>query len=198
MEEFRIIKWFPNFSVSNFGNVRNNSTGKNLKPTITKNGYYMVILCDEYKTNKFYIHRLVGQTFLNNPEKKKCIDHIDNNRLKNHISNLRFATLQENQYNRKLSSNNTSGAKGVYFHKPFNKWMVLISINGKLKNLGYFEKKEDAIRKRVEKAKEIYGEYMNSCEQIKEDIVEIKDDNQRELDEIEALERELDELIKRK
>ena len=66
--------------------------------------------------------------------------------------------------NRKLSSKNTSNYKGVTFHKPSNKWMAQILINGKNKNLGYFEKIEDAVNARVKKAEELFGEYMNSCE----------------------------------
>ena len=46
-EEFRIIKDYENYSVSNFGNVRNNTTGRILKPGINGNGYYHVILCKD-------------------------------------------------------------------------------------------------------------------------------------------------------
>ena len=43
-----------------------------------------------------YIHRIVGNTFLSNPEGKRCINHIDGNKHNNHISNLEFATYKEN------------------------------------------------------------------------------------------------------
>ena len=87
---------------------------------------------------------------------------IYNNRLNNNIHTLRWVSDRENQMNRKLSSNNTSNYKGVTYHRPSNKWEAYIRIDGKNKNLGYFDKIEDAVNCRVKKAKEVYGEYMNS------------------------------------
>ena len=66
--------------------------------------------------------------------------------------------------NRKLNSKNTSNHKGVCFDKQRKKWRAFININGKMNHLGYFDKIEDAVNTRVKKAKEIFGEYMNSCE----------------------------------
>ena len=117
MEEFRIIKGFPNYSVSNFGNVRNNSTGRILKAGIEGQGYYIVVLSKDGKTRAKKVHRLVGEAFIPNPENKGCLDHINNDKLNNNISNLRWCSQQQNSYNQKLSSVNTSGSKGVYFHK---------------------------------------------------------------------------------
>jgi hypothetical protein len=73
-------------------------------------------------------------------------------------------THQENQMNRSMQSNNTSGIKGVHFHKNTNKWRARISIDGKQKHLGLFTNIEDAIQTRKRKAKEVFGEYINSCE----------------------------------
>ena len=56
-EEFKIIKDFPNYEVSNFGYVKNIKTGKILKPGIDGHGYYYVILCKDGKTyTKKYIN----------------------------------------------------------------------------------------------------------------------------------------------
>ena len=96
--------------------------------------------------------------------------------------------------NTKISIKNTSGTKGVDFDKFSNKWRAAITLNGKYYNLGRFENKEDAIKARVKKANELFGEFVNECEKIKEDIKQLKDDKQRELDEIEELERELEEI----
>ncbi len=194
-EEFRIIKDYDNYSVSNLGNIKNNKTGKIMKLSMDGKGYYKINLFNDKKPQTKYVHRLVGETFIPNPLNKKCIDHKDNNPLNNHISNLRYATHQENQFNQQLSSSNTSGSKGVHFNKREKKWVAKIKVNGKSKHLGLFDKKEDAIRARVLKAKELYGEFMNECEKIKDEIAELKDDKQRELDEIEELDRELDEIL---
>ena len=163
MEEYKIIKDFENYSVSNFGNIRNNKTGRILKPGI-HNGYYQVILSIDGKHFTKTIHKLVAEYFIHNPYNKNCVDHIDNNKLNNNVCNLRFCTQQENCMNTKLSSNNTSNYKGVTYHKQSNKWMAQIMINGKKQYLGFFDKIEDAVHARVKKAQELFGEFMNSCE----------------------------------
>ena len=111
-----------------------------------------------------YIHKLTAEAFLENPENKKCVDHIDNDRQNNNLINLRFATSQENNRNTKLSSKNTSGAKGVRWQKGQNRWRAEITINGKLIYLGSFINKDDAINIRVQRAKDEFGEYINKCE----------------------------------
>ena len=63
-----------------------------------------------------------------------------------------------------MRSNNTSGIKGVCFHKASNKWIVQIMINGKKKHIGIYETKEQAIEARKLKAIELFGEFMNDCE----------------------------------
>jgi len=70
------------------------------------------------------------------------IDHINGNRLDNRLENLRPATTSQNAYNRALNSLNTSGVKGLSWAKKPKKWLACIRVNGKNKNLGYFESKE--------------------------------------------------------
>ena len=163
-ETFRIIKDFENYSVSNFGNIRNNKTGRVLKPGITTHGYYNVILYKDRISFNKKVHKLVAEYFIANPYNKQCVDHIDNNKLNNNISNLRYCTLKENSMNSKLSSRNTSNFKGVSYHKQRNKWVAHIKLNGKKQHLGYFDKIEDAVNCRVKKAEKLFGEFKNSCE----------------------------------
>jgi len=207
VEQYKIIKDFENYSVSNFGNIINNKTGRVLKPGIDGSGYYYVNLCKDGKTYKKRIHKLVGEFFIPNLFNKRCIDHIDNNRLNNNFSNLRYCTQQENCMNSKLSFKNTSNFKGVYFSKNSNKWMAYISINGKMKHLGYFDNIEDAINARVKKAKEVYGEFMNKCE--KEVVININipantkvnlniNIKSQEDQEIEELEKEFNDILNKK
>jgi hypothetical protein len=155
---------YPNYAVSNYGNVKNRNTDKILKPDLTHNGYLRVKLYHNDNYKKILIHRLVISTFEANPDNKKCVDHIDNDTKNNELFNLRFATRQENGYNRKLNNNNTSGIKGVYFHKPANKWIASISINKKRFHIGLYDNIEGAIKARQEKAKELFGVFMNNCE----------------------------------
>ena len=202
MEEFKIIKDFDNYEVSNFGNVRNNQTGHILKPGINTQGYYFVNLYKDGKIKTKRIHRLVGEAFIPNQLNKPLIDHINNLRTDNRVENLRWATTQENAFNQQLSSANTSGSKGVYYHKRDKVWYAKIQINGQKLHLGNFDSKEEAIKARVKKAKQLFGEYLNACEQIKVEVkeeIQIKQKEiykkQRELEELEALDRELDEIL---
>jgi len=171
MEEYRVIQNFNNYEISNKGNVRNKNTGKLLKQHVYGNGgYKMVSLTqDKVKLTK-WIHRLVGETFISNPDNKPCIDHKDNNRTNNHIDNLRWATKRENVINSKISSKNSSGYKGVSYDKKNNKWKARININGVNTFLGYYVEKNDAIEARKLKANMTLGEYINKCE--KEEIIE--------------------------
>lgn len=73
-----------------------------------------------------------------------CVDHIDGDPSNNKWCNLREATLSQNQWNRKISINCTSGIKGVSFHKRANKWRAIIGVSGKSIHLGYYATKEEA------------------------------------------------------
>lgn len=81
-------------------------------------------------------------------QNKSIIDHINKNSLDNTKSNLRIVTPLLNSWNTKDWSHNTSGIRGVGFHKPSNKWLAHMQFNGKPIHLGIFEHKEDAILKR--------------------------------------------------
>jgi hypothetical protein len=167
MEEYKIIKDFSNYSVSNLGNVKNNSTGRILRPRLDRDSYKMCGLNTNGIKKICPIHRLVAQAFILNPSSKKQVDHIDNNRLNNNVDNLRWVTIQENQFNRQLSVNNTSGVKGVCYNKQSNKWRATIMVNSKTINIGYYNTIEEATEARQKKANELFGEFTNKCEKLK-------------------------------
>ncbi len=95
-EEYKVIKGYENYSVSNFWNVRNDLKRRILKQSNHNKGYKVVAL--DYKL--YLVHMLVANAFIANPGNKQCVDHIDNDRSNNRIDNLRLATFSENQYNR--------------------------------------------------------------------------------------------------
>jgi hypothetical protein len=74
------------------------------------------------------------------------IDHIDRNPLNNCRTNLRFATLSEQQINQGMKSTNTSGVKGVCWAKARNKWQVDIDN----KSVGRYTSFEKACEARVQ------------------------------------------------
>lgn len=77
-------------------------------------------------------------------------DHHNRNKLDNRSENLIKCTQQENVRNRSMQSNNTSGIIGVSWDKNRNKWLAHITISKKMKNIGRFVNKEDAIRARLQ------------------------------------------------
>lgn len=171
-ENFKPIYNNEDYAVSNLGNVKQISTDKALKPYKLKTGYITVYI----NNAPFPVHRLVAWAFIPNPEHKRCVDHIDGNRENNDVLNLRWATHEQNAFNRKIRVDNKTGNTGVYFNNKCNKWYSCISINGKLTNLGYFDTKEEAIKIRVISANEIYGEFCNSRERLTPEITELDAD----------------------
>lgn len=89
------------YQVSNYGNVKSILYNKILKSCWrnSKKEYKTVYLSNCNKRKTFSIHRLVAAAFIPNPNNKPCVDHIDGNRLNNHVDNLRWATHLENNNN---------------------------------------------------------------------------------------------------
>ena len=82
-------------------------------------------------------HRLIFM--LHNGFMPQEIDHINGDRADNRIENLRAVTRSENQCNRGVLANNTSGYAGVSWHKKSKAWVVRVMKNGKTRMLGYFK-----------------------------------------------------------
>jgi len=161
MEIYKPVTGYEDlYEISDFGNVRNCKTGRILKGSERKNGYLCVHFYVNGK-NKFYlIHRLVALTFLENPENKPSVDHIDRNKQNNRLENLKWCTNSENQINTGIYSTNTSGIKGVGFHKAINKYMAYIYKNGIQTHLGLFNTFEEATAVRRQAELEVYGKYL--------------------------------------
>ena len=73
MEEWQVINEFPNYDISNLGNIRNNKTGKALKSCI-KGGYANINLTNGKHRQSCKIHRLVALAFIENPENKSDVN----------------------------------------------------------------------------------------------------------------------------
>ena len=97
--------------------------------------------------------------FIMNAQKGQEVDHIDGNRLNNQRSNLRICSHSQNQMNRAMAANNTSGFKGVVWDKNVNKWRSEIKINKIKKCSGYFVDKKDAAVAYNNAARKYFGEF---------------------------------------
>lgn len=87
------------------------------------------------------------------------VDHIYGNRNDNRKAFLRLATRTQNNQNKRLRSDNTSGVTGVNYHKKRNSWVARIRVNKQEIRLGYFATFESAVRARLQAEKEYFGEF---------------------------------------
>ena len=163
-ESFKFIKDFEMYMISDCGRVFSIKSHRFLKPYLNSHNYYFVSLSNYSIAKKFSIHRLVAKSFLNNPENKRCVDHINNIRTDNRLANLRWCSDTENNRNSKIRNDSTTGIKGISFNKTCNKYYVQIRINRKLKYIGDYKTLEEATIARKKVANELFGEFTHSSE----------------------------------
>ena len=98
MDEWRRIEDLP-YSVNYSGEVRNDRTGKILKPNKTA-GYYQVRLWVNRTIYYRLVHRLVASAFVENKDGKQEVNHKDGDKTNNNANNLEWVTRSENQVHR--------------------------------------------------------------------------------------------------
>jgi hypothetical protein len=138
---------FKDYQSANAWNARN--AGK-YAVSIDSEGYYSVQINGE----KWKQHRVIWK-MIYGQDPKGDLDHIDQNKLNNNISNLRETDDYLNSKNMSMFKNNKSGVTGVNFmhDRKSRPWRAQINWHGKKKNLGNFASIDDAIeaRKQAEK-----------------------------------------------
>ena len=113
------IKGFENlYEISNTGKVRSlcgRYGYKNiLKLGVGSRGYLNVCLCDKGKQTTFNVHRLVAQTFIPNPDNLPCVNHKDEDRTNNNVSNLEWCSYYHNNiYGQRLTKSALKISKPV-------------------------------------------------------------------------------------
>ena len=122
--------------------------------TVRQDGYVRISV----DGRRHFAHRLAW-LYVHGEFPSHCIDHIDRVRANNRISNIRLATRAENQKNRNIQTNNTSGYKGVCWHKKAGKWIVFATLNGKQKYIGLFDAAEMASEAYQAFASQNHGEF---------------------------------------
>ena len=160
-EVWRSIDCYINYQVSNCGRVRHAKTGKMLATCKHKGGYLYSTLSQGGKSTKLYVHRLVAKEFLDNPDDKGFVDHINHNRSDNTVTNLRWVTRVENNKNTTSRRNASSKYCGVHWSKSIKRWIAQITDNGKSIHIGCFDTAEEAAEAYDERARLIHGEYAN-------------------------------------
>lgn len=151
------------YQISNYGNVKTLSRiyfsgriHKNPKQidehlrkfTLSPNGYYIVILLKNGIRRGYLVHSLVWDAFGKLPRIAPLqIDHINENKLDNHIDNLQLITPK---MNRRKSIKRDLPIGVVYYHNNPNKFQAQITKNGKGHFLGAFDTPEEAHQKYLE------------------------------------------------
>ena len=89
---------FKDYKITRDGKVISlkHNKEREIKGYIDKDGYRRVLLHIDGKRRKFFVHRLVAQQYIENPENKPQVNHKDGNKLNNNVENLEWVTNKEN------------------------------------------------------------------------------------------------------
>jgi len=140
-----------NYFISKNGIVKN-KRNRILKPS-NELGYLRFRFSLKGKVKRIYLHRIIAEMFISNPENKSQVNHIDGDKLNNSINNLEWVTPRENMSHLSLSKNKNCKYLGVSYISGMKKFQVSIWIDGKKNYLGSF--------KTEEQAKEVYDKFVN-------------------------------------
>jgi len=99
MEEWKDVKGYEGLYKAHINGDIEGPTGTILKTYDNGRGYLTVTLYKDRKGAHKYVHRLIAEAFIPNPDNKKYVDHIDTNRKNNCVANLRWVTGSENRNN---------------------------------------------------------------------------------------------------
>ena len=95
MVQWKKVKDYPNYSVSEDGQVRNDVT-ENIMSQSLVGGYPMIGLRNQEGRKMLYVHRLVATAFLSNPENYPECNHINAIKQDNRVENLEWCTREWN------------------------------------------------------------------------------------------------------
>lgn len=129
LEEWRSVEGFEDrYKVSNTGLVFSIVSNRLLTPKIDKYGYKVVSLCRNGKSKHIAVHRLVATAFIPNPYNLPTVNHKDENKLNNHVSNLEWLSIKDND-NYGSRNERMSNSKKVNPIAQYDTSMTLIKIH---------------------------------------------------------------------
>lgn len=144
--------------------VKTKYRGKLLKQNISKFGYCRINLTHAQKREYFFVHRLIAQSFIPNPNNLPFVNHKDFNKINNHVNNLEWITGRDNIHHYYNTIESTSNYIGVHKLKTgcnkcgSGKWQVHISINNTPHRLNNHKSEKEA-KKVYDTALEIYEKH---------------------------------------
>lgn len=106
--EFKTITTEPNYEISKEGIIRNSINGKIKSQYIGTTGYYMISISHNNKSKPLRVHRLIAEAFIDNPDRYKCINHLNGIKTDNSIENLEWCSHIQNMqhaFNTGLANN---------------------------------------------------------------------------------------------
>jgi hypothetical protein len=121
---------------------------------VTRLGYRRILVSGK----KYLAHRLVW-LYVTGEWPAGWIDHANGDASDNRFENLRQATPSENSRNKKVRNDNSSGLKGVNWHKKNKRYAAKIEVDGVSAHLGYFKCPTAAHFAYCRAAKEHFGEF---------------------------------------
>ena len=157
MEIWKKLNDYPDYEISNLGNVKSLKR-KNLiilKPSVDGIGYKQVVLSAYNKIKTIKVHQLVAIAFLNHKidGHKIVVNHKNFIKTDNRLVNLELVTQRVNCNKKHLKS--SSKYTGVSYDKVNKKWVSRIRINNIVYHLGVFKNELEASEKYEEKLKQI-------------------------------------------
>lgn len=131
-EILEIVSYCPDSGIFRWAITRSGTSAGSVAGSVNRKGYITIRILGR----SYLAHRLAW--YIMTGEQPEQIDHRKGARDDNRFLSLRAATASQNQHNKTLNKNNTSGVKGVSWNKSKKKWEARVWLNGKGYRLGRF------------------------------------------------------------